>query len=43
MLNILITAIFTVISKIGDLILLPIISLLSGLIPRFFTILFFYS
>lgn len=35
MLNILITAIFTIISKIGDLILLPIITLLSGLIPGF--------
>lgn len=35
MLNILINFIFTIISKIGDIILLPIITLLSTLIPSF--------
>lgn len=35
MLNILINFIFTIISKIGDIILLPIVSLLSSLIPSF--------
>ena len=35
MLNILINFIFTIISKIGDLILLPIVSFLSAIIPSF--------
>lgn len=35
MLNILINAIFTIIAKIGDIVMIPIVTLLSGLIPNF--------
>ncbi len=35
MLSILVNFIFTIISKIGDIILLPLVSLLSSLIPSF--------
>lgn len=35
MLNLLINFIFTIVSKIGDLVLLPVITFLSALIPGF--------